>query len=108
MSHCNSCEHLAKQLAKTEIKLAKVEKELDEANRIIKAVSTFTEHGATSAGAVMRRGNIGRAEYGFNHAEFDFGNEILGILGRPQIVLKGKLKGFLGVGQGLFDGIFGG
>lgn len=107
MNDCKQCEALAHQLAETEKKLAKVEKELDDALKIIKAIGKFARGQAVSAASKMRKGNIGRAEYGWSHAEFDFGNAILGILNEPQIKLKKKFKGVLGFGQGLFEGIFG-
>jgi hypothetical protein len=107
MTECTSCEALAKQLAETEKKLVKAEKEIERLEKLIAAIADFSQGKATKAAAIMRRGNIGRAEYGFNHAEFDFGNVILNVLGLPEVKLKKKLKGVLGFGQGLFEGLFG-
>ncbi|KKN57487.1 hypothetical protein LCGC14_0561990 [marine sediment metagenome] len=77
---CQGCAFLAKQLAEIE-DVARTE--------------------ATLAAAKMSKGDIGRAEYGFAHAQLDMGNTILNILGRPEVVLKKSRMG------GLFKGLFG-
>lgn len=106
--NCGSCEALAKQLVETEIKLAKAEKERDDLKKRLTAAGEFATVTARAASRKMRTGDIGRAEYGFAHAQLDFGNVVLKHLGLKEVALKKRLKGILGFGQGLFEGLFGG
>ena len=103
---CKNCTELAKELAETQVKLIRAEKKIKQLERLIAAVGDYCDATAGSAAKTMRAGNIGRAEYGFSHSQFDFGNVILNILGLPPVKLK--KKGVLGFGQGLFSGLFGG
>jgi hypothetical protein len=97
---CKRCDELAKELKETKAELKK-------ARRLLQAIATFAQATAQAAAAEMGAGNVPQGRYAYLKAQLETGNAILGMMGLETVKLKKRHKGLIGLGQGLFSGLFG-
>lgn len=79
-------------------------KELKEAKRLLAHIAAHAVATATPAAAELGRGEIPRGRYAYLKARVETCNDILGLMGLPQVAIKQRRAMF---GKGLFSGFLG-
>lgn len=98
---------MCKRCDEFERELKDVKKELKQARRVLEKISEFA-WGTAQGAAKEMAGNVPQRRWAYLiKAQFETCNHVLGLMGRDRVELK-KKKGLTGLGQGLFNGFFGG
>ncbi len=95
-----------KRIKELEIELKKAKEEIERLKKMIDNVASKCYFEAKQGAAMLAKSNLPRGEWTWHKRGYEFGNEILSMLGRETVFLLNRYTGLLGKARNMFRGYF--